>query len=97
MGTVAPTTPAPAALWTLETAGEFLNVTDRSLRRYIADGRLPAYRIGSRQIRVRREDVEALLTPIPAANSRDGRIGRGMSAKSGVTGMHAVVRSGGAR
>ena len=36
-----------------------------TLRRRIRKGRLPGYRIDSRLIRVRIEDVEALFHPIP--------------------------------
>lgn len=49
-------------------AAEYLGVTTRSIRRYIAVGLLPASRIkGSRLIRIDQEDVDALLRPIPAA------------------------------
>jgi excisionase family DNA binding protein len=59
--------PASASpeLWSLGASSDFLGLTERSLRRYIAEGTLPAYRIGNRQIRVKRSDVEALLVPIP--------------------------------
>jgi len=53
----------------LDEAAEYLGVTPRSIRRYIAEGRLPGYRLGKKQIRVRTSDVEALLTPIPTAAS----------------------------
>ena len=47
---------------------EYLGVTTRTVRRYIAIGLLPASRIkGSRLIRIDRGDVDALLRPIPAA------------------------------
>jgi len=53
----------------LDEAAEYLGVTPRSIRRYIAEGRLPGYRLGKKQIRVRTSDVEALLTPIPTVAS----------------------------
>lgn len=43
-----------------------LNVSTRTLRRHISEGTLPAYRIGARLIKVRVDDVDALLRPIPA-------------------------------
>lgn len=50
----------------LQEAGELLGVSVDTVRRRIADGSLPAERIkGSRLIRVRRDDVEALLRPVP--------------------------------
>lgn len=42
-----------------------------TLRRKIADGRLPAYRSGCRIIRVNPEEVDKLLQRIPAAARRD--------------------------
>lgn len=41
-----------------------------TLRGYVADGRLPAVRIGGR-IKVRREDIDALATPARQASTRD--------------------------
>ena len=55
------------SLLTIETAAEMLAVHPRTIRRYVASGDLPAYRIGPRQIRVRTSDVDALLVPIPTA------------------------------
>ena len=47
-------------------AAEYLGVTDRSIRNYVARGVLPARRIhGSRLIRVSVADLDALLTRIP--------------------------------
>lgn len=48
-----------AAAWT--------RCDERTINRYIAAGKLPAYRLGNRSIRIKREDLEALLTPVPAA------------------------------
>ena len=49
-------------------AAEYLGVTTRTIRNYIARGLLPASRIrGSRQIRIRLSHLDALLNPIPSA------------------------------
>jgi excisionase family DNA binding protein len=48
-------------------AAELLSVNPRTIRRYIAAGRLPGYRVGSHTIRVRLDDVDAILHPIPTA------------------------------
>ena len=51
-------------------AAEYLGVTDRTVRAYIARGVLPASRIkGSRLIRINSDDLDALLRPIPAVKS----------------------------
>jgi excisionase family DNA binding protein len=41
-------------------AASALGVTELTIRRYIAAGRLSAYRLGSKTLRLRLEDVEAL-------------------------------------
>ena len=51
----------------LDQAAERLNVSKRTIRRAIAAGELPAYRMGQRVVRVKADDVEALLRPIPTA------------------------------
>lgn len=48
-------------------ATNYLGVTDRTLRRYVAEGRLPAYRLGKRLLRFRQADLDALLRRIPTA------------------------------
>jgi excisionase family DNA binding protein len=45
-------------------AARLLNVDGHTIRRQIAKGRLPAYRVGTKLIRLRRKDVEALLRPV---------------------------------
>lgn len=51
----------------LAVAAETYSLTEKTLRRRISDGSLPAKRFG-RQIRVRLADVEALFTDIPSAS-----------------------------
>ena len=48
-------------------AAEYAGVSPKTIRRYIAAGRLAAYRVGPRLIRVDLAEVEAMLRPIPAA------------------------------
>lgn len=49
-------------------AAEYLGVTDRTIRNYIAKGLLPGRRIrGSRAIRIAQSDLDELLAPIPSA------------------------------
>lgn len=47
---------------TLQQGSDKTNLSVRTLRRYIAEGRLTAYRAG-RAIRLKPEDVDALFTP----------------------------------
>ncbi len=48
-------------------AAEAVGVHPRTIRRRISDGSLIGYRTGPRLIRVDRNDVDALLRPIPTA------------------------------
>ncbi len=47
---------------TIAQVSEFTQLSPRTIRRYIAEGRLVAYRAG-RAIRLKQEDVDALFTP----------------------------------
>ena len=60
------TTITPAWLTGPE-AQDYLNVTEKTLRRYVASGKLPAYRMGGRLLRFKVEDLDALMTPVPTA------------------------------
>lgn len=48
-------------------AAKLLGVTDKTFRGYIADGLVPAYRVGPKFVRVREDDLDALVRPIPTA------------------------------
>lgn len=49
---------------TAEQAAERLNVSVRSIRKYRATGRLPAYKLaGERALRFRVEDVDGMMEP----------------------------------
>lgn len=54
-------------LHTLKGGAEALGVSERTIRRMIADGELPAYRVGPRAVRIREDDLMALLRRIPTA------------------------------
>lgn len=55
----------PEKLLTPREAAEILNVDPATVRRYVRLGMLPARRLPSGYIRLRREDVEKLLRPEP--------------------------------
>ena len=56
-------------LLTVAEAAERLRVTTRFIRMLIADGTLPAMRLGRRSIRLRREDVDQVLRPMRSVAS----------------------------
>lgn len=51
-------------------AAETVGCSDRTIRRWISEGRLTGYRLGSRAIRVDLNELDALFQPIPAAGER---------------------------
>jgi excisionase family DNA binding protein len=46
---------------------KYADVSTKTIRRYIADGRLTAYRVGPRLIKVDLADLDALVRRIPTA------------------------------
>jgi excisionase family DNA binding protein len=52
---------------TQRNAATYLGLSEKTIRRYIADGRLIAYRVGPRAIRLDRESVLALARPMGGA------------------------------
>lgn len=53
--------PSEFTLETLASAGARVEIAPRTLRRYVAEGRLPGYRIG-KTLRVRPQDVNGLFS-----------------------------------
>jgi excisionase family DNA binding protein len=74
-------------LFTVDQAAQYLQVSQSSIRSYIRQGRLQAYRIaGKRKVLIRREALLALLEParpddvaveVESADSRNGEIPSG--------------------
>jgi excisionase family DNA binding protein len=60
-----PPAPTRAQYVTLTAAAEAFDTKERTLRRWVTEGRLTGYRFGPRQVRVDLAEVEALLRPIP--------------------------------
>jgi excisionase family DNA binding protein len=50
---------------TIAAAAQSGRCSTRTIRRWIAEGRLPAQRFGPRMIRVSSADLDTLLRPIP--------------------------------
>ncbi len=55
----------------LASAGKYADVHPRTLRRYIASGRLTGYRVGPRLLRIDLCELDAMLRPVPTAGGRD--------------------------
>jgi excisionase family DNA binding protein len=66
---------------TVRDTATLLALSKRTIHRYIAEGKLKAYRVaGEKAIRIKLEDVEALLIPISGALKGGTDIGQGMTA-----------------
>ena len=52
-----------ADLLTIAEAARRLKVSPLTIKRWIAQGRLPAYRVGPRHIRIKERDIEAIIRP----------------------------------
>lgn len=50
-------------------AADYADVSERTIRRYIADGRLTGYRIGPRLIKIDLDDLDKIMRTIPAAGT----------------------------
>jgi excisionase family DNA binding protein len=53
--------PRPVELISLAEAQQRLGVSNRTLRGWIAEGRIPAYRLGGKILRVRVDELEAFV------------------------------------
>jgi excisionase family DNA binding protein len=63
---------AVAQKLSLQEAARSRGCSERTIRRYIAAGLLPAYRMGPRLIRVDAAELDAMLRPIPTASASGG-------------------------
>jgi excisionase family DNA binding protein len=53
-------------------AAEYAGVSTKTIRRYIAAGRLTGYRVGPRLIKINLAEVDELLHPIPTVGRSVG-------------------------
>ncbi len=51
-------------------AADYSSVTVKTIRRYVAAGRLTGYRLGDRLIRIDLDELEAMFSPIPTGRPR---------------------------
>lgn len=61
------TAAAPRRLVGLAQAAKYADVSTRTLRRYIGQGRLTGYRVGPRLLKVDLNEIDRLAKPIPTA------------------------------
>ena len=58
------TYPRHGRLMTISAAAEYADVHPVTLRRWVAAGRLPAYRVGPRLLKIDLDDLESIIRPI---------------------------------
>jgi excisionase family DNA binding protein len=63
--------PKKKQLVSLAVAAEASSLSDKTLRRYISQGRIHGYRAGPKLIRVDLDEINALLQPIPTADNAE--------------------------
>lgn len=56
-------------LMTVREAATLLKISPVTIKRWLKQGRLRAYHVGPRAVRIRQEDIEALLTPTADATA----------------------------
>lgn len=61
--------PTVRKLISLTEAAEYMGVHTRTMRRYIAEGRVKGYRVGPRLVKVDKADLDGLMRPIPAVGA----------------------------
>ncbi len=66
--TIAKLRPERPAYLSLQSAAHLHDVSVKTIRRRIADGTLPGYRVGG-QLRVRESDLDRLAVRVPAATA----------------------------
>lgn len=54
---------------TLAQTAELLSVDTVTIRRWISQGKLRGYRIGGRMIRIKQEDLDQFVRPIPTVGT----------------------------
>jgi excisionase family DNA binding protein len=50
-------------------AATYLDVTQKTIRKLIATGELPAYRLGTHVLKIKIADLDAVLKPVPGGAS----------------------------
>jgi excisionase family DNA binding protein len=67
MPRTAPRQPAGRRRASIRQAAEYAGVSSRTIRRYIVAGRITGYRIGPKLLKVDLNEIDRIITPVPAA------------------------------
>ena len=61
--------PTTRRITSINAAAEYAGVSTKTIRRYIAAGRLTGYRFGPRLVKINLSEVDALLRPVPTTQA----------------------------
>lgn len=61
----APARKTPQRLVRIVAAAEYADCSTRTIRRYVAEGRITAYRFGPRLVKIDLDEIDALTEPLP--------------------------------
>lgn len=76
-----PKTTAERDYYTITEAAKVLDVSPATVWRWIEAGKLPAFRVGMRSIRIKKQDLNAVVTPARAKEVTMGKERIGPSAE----------------
>jgi excisionase family DNA binding protein len=62
--------PGHRKLMTIAAAAAYADVHPVTLRRWVAAGRLPAYRVGPRLLKVDQAELDSVVRPLPVTSTR---------------------------
>lgn len=62
-----PSARRPERLTSVQNAANYGDVSTRTIRRWIASGVIPGYRVGPRLVKVDLDDLDRIARPIPSA------------------------------
>ncbi|CAA9580482.1 MAG: hypothetical protein AVDCRST_MAG49-4711 [uncultured Thermomicrobiales bacterium] len=82
-------------LLTIPEAAEVLKVSAVTVSRYLKQGRLPAFRVGPRAVRIRRADLDRVLLPTTPGDPPPGPVASGPVGGNGAVGRGAAAVAGG--
>ena len=64
----------PSEMLSVRQAAQAAAVSEKTIRRYIRSGELQAHRLGTKTVRIRRQDLNALFKPMPQNGASIGVI-----------------------
>ncbi len=59
----------PRRYLTLSDAAEWLSLDEKTLRRWVSQGRLTAFRVGPKLIRLDADEIESMIRVVPTAGT----------------------------